>query len=224
MERQKARVLFIDDNPNVRATAKDMFEREFKDFEFTIVSNIDEALKAVKQEKFNAIITDIRFDKPSAISPVEFLKQCERRFPKTRLVVFSGIDPKERLKGLRFIGRNQGFRKIGLFLKFLRKKPWKTTCGEMIDLRQFIRPILHISPSGKKELLELVNANPNDTELQDRLRQGWRPLNRERTLAKTRHSKQHYSVHGGEPLPGSIFDIHGQWERKAITALKRKPK
>ena len=153
-----------------------------------VASTIKDAIKAVDAGHFNAIISDVSLGEtlPGFPTPIEFLKLCEMRFPRTHLAVHTGlIKPDKPYSGITFIKKGTG---DGLFdfLELVEKNPWKKPGQKKINLDQYLRPVMHTTATGKKELVSLVHANFHDLHFLNRIRQGWRPKTMQQAMADLR--------------------------------------
>ncbi len=83
------KILIIDDDENIGTIFKDNFE---KIFTFTCISNKDEAIKSIKQEIFDLVITDFYMPK---ISGKEILKLVQKESPNTPVIIMSGLSEQD---------------------------------------------------------------------------------------------------------------------------------
>jgi signal transduction histidine kinase len=80
-----ARVLVVDDEPNVLETIAAILEGE--GYEVRVAANVDAALLALDRERFDLVLTDLRMEGPSGLS---LLTDLRRNWPKTMAVVLTG--------------------------------------------------------------------------------------------------------------------------------------
>ena len=84
-------ILIVDDDPMiVRAIT-----RAFEDYPVTITSasSLDAAVRALKEARFDAVVTD--FELGPSETGVDVLREVQRMQPWSRLVLLSGSDPDE---------------------------------------------------------------------------------------------------------------------------------
>jgi two-component system invasion response regulator UvrY len=80
------RILIADDHPIVRRGLRQTLAQEFRDAVFAEVQNAQEALQAVQQERWDAIVLDVSMPGGSGL---DVLKELKRRRLKTPVLVLS---------------------------------------------------------------------------------------------------------------------------------------
>ncbi|MBS3061159.1 MAG: hypothetical protein J4215_01090 [Candidatus Diapherotrites archaeon] len=183
----KPRILMIEDAEGQRNACSSLLK--MWGFDVVAVGSVSKALKAIEGKPFNAIITDVSVENEKGRgvpTPIEFLKLCEARFPRTHLAVHTGIDkPDKPFSGIDFISKGY-FEEFTAYVDKLKKNPWKKPIREKINLEQYLWVVMHTTASGRKELVQLIHANPEDIFLLDRIRRGWRPRTFQQDLAALR--------------------------------------
>lgn len=225
MATKKPFILFIEDDDTHRKALVRYLEDE--DVSVVAVPRVSDALEAVAKNNFDAIITDLEIsgEKTGAPTPLEFMKTMQLAHPEIKLAVRSGIDDDSVVKkitasGIAFIDRCE----IPKMMEFISlAKPVKITSPKpttVLDLELFSRPVLHVSASGKKEMIRLIHQNPENVVMLNALRLGWRPKNQREALQQLQRFKQR-PLHEESPIPGSIHDLVDRRVRRNITGLKK---
>jgi DNA-binding NtrC family response regulator len=80
-----ARVLVIDDNPDIRAILREAFE--LHDYEVAVASNGRAALRIVREQPVDVVITDIFMPEQDGI---ETILELRRDFPNVKIIAMSG--------------------------------------------------------------------------------------------------------------------------------------
>ena len=80
------RILIVDDNPHMTNLLSDILD--VFHYKTESASNGEEALKLLRKEKFEMIITDVRMPK---MTGVDLLKTIKAEFPSLPVVVISGF-------------------------------------------------------------------------------------------------------------------------------------
>ncbi len=84
MNAQRARVLFVDDEPQVLNTMRWMFQR---DYEVTLANGGQQAIDTLSKERFDVIVSDQRMP---GISGVEVLREAKRCSPHSMRILLTG--------------------------------------------------------------------------------------------------------------------------------------
>ncbi len=116
MDKEKIKILILDDEPIVTKRLKPALEK--KGYEVETFTQSSSALKRIQEAKFDIVITDLKME---GLSGMEFLEEVKKRWPQTEVIVITGFATMETAK--------ESFKK-GVF-DFLAK-PFKL--GEIIDI------------------------------------------------------------------------------------------
>ncbi len=116
MDNNKLSILILDDEPIVSKRLKPSLEK--KGYEVETFTESAEALKRVKERKFDIVITDLKME---GIDGMEFLTEVKKLYPDTEVIVITGFATMDTAK--------ESFQK-GIF-DFLAK-PFKL--GEITDV------------------------------------------------------------------------------------------
>lgn len=79
----KKRILIADDEARVRLIMHDSLQKVASDYEIVTVSNGLEALRLIKQERFDLVITDVRMP---GMNGVELTRAISEARPGTRVI------------------------------------------------------------------------------------------------------------------------------------------
>lgn len=82
--------LIVDDEQDVVDNVKELFE--LRNYSVITATSGTEALELVKKESPNIIILDIRMPD---ISGMEVLKEVKKNYPKTRVIMLTGVEDEE---------------------------------------------------------------------------------------------------------------------------------
>lgn len=80
-----ARILLVEDDPNLRATIAEILEDE--DYSVVTAENGERGVQLAAQEKFQLVITDVRL---GPMDGVECLKEIRRGQPSVRAIIITG--------------------------------------------------------------------------------------------------------------------------------------
>ena len=116
MDREKIKILILDDEPIVTKRLKPALEK--RGYEVETFTQSSSALKRIQEERFDIVITDLKME---GVSGMEFLEKVKEKWPQTEVIVITGFATMETAK--------ESFKK-GVF-DFLAK-PFKL--GEIIDI------------------------------------------------------------------------------------------
>ncbi len=116
MDKEKIKILILDDEPIVTKRLKPALEK--KGYEVETFTQSSSALKRIQEERFDIVITDLKME---GLSGMEFLEKVKEKWPQTEVIVITGFATMETAK--------ESFKK-GVF-DFLAK-PFKL--GEIIDI------------------------------------------------------------------------------------------
>ncbi len=84
---QKKRILFVDDQPNILSGLRRMLRKLREEFDMEFVESGAEALQAMDQGEFDAIITDMRMPE---MNGAQLLKRVSEQHPETIRYILSG--------------------------------------------------------------------------------------------------------------------------------------
>ena len=79
--------LIVDDEPDVVDQVKELFE--IRNYTVVTATSGEKALDLVKKEKPNIMILDIRMP---GISGIDVLKEVKKNYPKTRVIMLTGVE------------------------------------------------------------------------------------------------------------------------------------
>src|SRR6185295_2014410 len=100
-------ILLVDDDPLVLSMLMRLLARESDQWELTTARNGTEALRHIRDETFDLIVTDVRIPEPDGL---EIIREVRRSRPSTRLIALTGggtEDDVELAKTLRALGADE---------------------------------------------------------------------------------------------------------------------
>ncbi|MDD2364526.1 MAG: response regulator [Desulfuromonadaceae bacterium] len=129
------RVLMVDDEPSICFAYRKLLERE--KFHFDISDNIESALSMLQEERYFAVISDVRFagsDNQDGLSLINSIRLTQ---PDSKVILVTGFGSQELEKRAKELGAHHYFEKPvkpSIILSLLRSL--HTIADELDDLRQ----------------------------------------------------------------------------------------
>ena len=91
-------ILIVEDDPTLRELLFELFSGQYHS---VVAKSAEEALSRLEVENFNVVVTDISM---SGMSGLELLGHVRQRWPRTTVIIVSGIRDKEYAEGLLKMG------------------------------------------------------------------------------------------------------------------------
>jgi DNA-binding NtrC family response regulator len=86
MTTEKTSILILDDEPIVSKRLKPSLEK--KGYEVETFTRSADALKRVKERRFNIVVTDLKME---GVDGMQFLTEVKERYPETEVIVITGF-------------------------------------------------------------------------------------------------------------------------------------
>lgn len=124
----KKKILFVDDEPNILSGLRRVFDHKTTEWDLYFAASGDEAIKKLKEEKINVLITDMRMP---GMDGAQLLMKVQKAFPDTIRIVLSGQSDIEIV-----------LRIVKIAHQFLSKPCDQKTLEEIIERACFLQEIL----------------------------------------------------------------------------------
>jgi two-component system, NtrC family, response regulator PilR len=131
-----AEILIIDDDDVIRDT---LYELLSENYLCQRAETAEIALALLKAERFDVVLTDISMP---GLSGLELLGQVLQHYPKTPVIIFSGISDQEHAEGLIRLGA------FDYLLKPFRLEAVERSVKEALEFR---RKLLTLDTQGSRE-------------------------------------------------------------------------
>ena len=217
----KHSVLVVDDDWMFTGPFKKNAERKL-DVEVTVANDLNAARKAIETKEFDLVLSDLKIRSAfDGTNSLDFLMLCQRLYPKTRLLVLSGLDSAVHLKGVRYLMKPVIVKRLFDEIRDLLKS--KRVKRERIYPRQF-QGLVHVSSTGKKTILNLFHQHSTDAHTLDAIKQGWRPTTGEFGAEKLRTVLSNRTKNVSTSGQATIHKIQHNWNeahRKALRKMHR---
>jgi len=146
-----ARILFVDDEPNVLSALRRLFRREGYDLTFS--DGTEDALRVLSEQEVDLVVSDYRMP---GMTGIEFLKIVREKYPDVMRVVLSGYADIETITAA--INEGQIYRFIS--------KPWndeelKVTVRRCLESHAMARANVELSDRIREQNEELRKFNEN---------------------------------------------------------------
>ncbi len=86
MTTEKTSILILDDEPIVSKRLKPSLEK--KGYEVETFTRSADALKRVKERRFNIVVTDLKME---GVDGMQFLTEVKENYPETEVIVITGF-------------------------------------------------------------------------------------------------------------------------------------
>lgn len=86
MTTEKTSILILDDEPIVSKRLKPSLEK--KGYEVEAFTQSSEALKRVRERRFNIVVTDLKME---GMDGMQFLTEVKEKYPETEVIVITGF-------------------------------------------------------------------------------------------------------------------------------------
>ncbi|TAL35705.1 MAG: response regulator [Spirochaetes bacterium] len=86
------RILFLDDDENLLKGIARVLKAQRADIGFSMCATCDEALRALEEQSFDAVVADYRMPGRDGL---DFLEEVKARFPNTKRVLLTGQSESE---------------------------------------------------------------------------------------------------------------------------------
>lgn len=159
------RVLFVDDEPQVLRGIERMLDAADVEWDSDFATSGREALSILKEDPFDAIVTDIRMP---CMDGAQLLKSVSKRYPHLIRVILSGQADKEMV-----------FRAVNPMHRYLTKPCEAKKLTETISRACALRDVLH-----SDKLKSLVGGIPSLPSLPTVYRKLMRALDRKATMVE----------------------------------------
>jgi len=86
MTTEQTSILILDDEPIVSKRLKPSLEK--KGYEVETFTSSADALKRVREHRFNIVVTDLKME---GVDGMQFLTEVKERYPETEVIVITGF-------------------------------------------------------------------------------------------------------------------------------------